>query len=61
MGIRVKSTRSAIEAIVAIYRSFESPKSVIHAPLRTHHVPMSPALNPESAHPIRPRKGVGVT
>ncbi len=56
----MKSTRSAILAIVAMYCSFLRLKRVIKAPRRTPPVPMSPAVNPESAPPIRPIHGVGV-
>lgn len=59
IGIRVISTSNAIEAIVAIYRSFESQNIVKNAHRITHPVPMSPAKNPESAHQILPNAGVG--
>jgi hypothetical protein len=55
----VKSTRSAIDAIVAMYFSFARPNIVIKAPLSTPPVPMSPAVNPESAHQILHTRGVG--
>ena len=56
-GIRVKSTRSAMDAIVAIYCSFASPNTVINAPRRTHPVPISHAVNHDNALQILQSRG----
>lgn len=52
------STIRATRAIVAIYCSFGKANAVINAPLNTHHVPMSQAVNPDSHHPTIPAMGL---
>jgi hypothetical protein len=59
IGILVKSTRRAIDAMVAMYCSLGRLKILINAPLSTPHVPISPAENPESAHHNLPSRGLG--
>jgi hypothetical protein len=55
--MRVKSTSSAILAMVQIYCSFGSLNILKNAPLRTPPVPISQALNPESQPPMIPIYG----